>query len=157
MLQEASVQSAAGAGQGQPAEAPVTAVVNVGDYHGYLRPEALTEAEQEKDVLSLLGATWLLLPLQADFSWVIQEPGPEKLFCQVQLIHASSIAKCWQAFGGLCCGYIQCEGGRVGHLGPDLSLISLGRTEEEETLDESSGSSESEEGSSLRGRWRNQH
>lgn len=42
MLQEASVQSAAGAGQGQPAEAPVTAVVNVGDYHGYLRPEALT-------------------------------------------------------------------------------------------------------------------
>lgn len=45
----------------------------------------------------------------------------------------------------------------MGRLGPALSLLSLGRTEEEETLDESSGSSESEEGSSLRGRWRNQH
>ena len=42
VLQEAGVPSAAGAGQSWPAEAPVTAVVNAGDYHGYPRLEALT-------------------------------------------------------------------------------------------------------------------
>lgn len=42
VLQEAGAPSAAGAGQSWPAEAPVTAVVNVGDYHGYQRLEALT-------------------------------------------------------------------------------------------------------------------
>lgn len=41
VLQEAGVPSAAGAGQSRPAEAPVTAVVNAGDYHGYPRLEAL--------------------------------------------------------------------------------------------------------------------
>lgn len=41
-LQEAGVPSAVGVGQSWPAEAPVTAVVNAGDYHGYPRLEALT-------------------------------------------------------------------------------------------------------------------
>lgn len=42
VLQGAGAPSAVGAGQSRPAEAPVTAVVNAGDYHGYPRLEALT-------------------------------------------------------------------------------------------------------------------
>lgn len=42
MLPEAGAPSAVGAGQSRPAEAPVSAVVSTGDYHGYLRLEALT-------------------------------------------------------------------------------------------------------------------
>ncbi|XDB55473.1 hypothetical protein ABFV05_009089 [Capra hircus] len=42
VLPGASAPSAVGAGQSRPAEAPVSAVVNTGDYHGYLRLEALT-------------------------------------------------------------------------------------------------------------------
>ena len=42
MLPEAGAPFAVGAGQSRPAEAPVSAMVNTGDYHGYLRLEALT-------------------------------------------------------------------------------------------------------------------
>lgn len=157
VLQEAGAPSAAGAGQSWPAEAPVTAVVNVGDYHGYQRLEALTVRGRAEGcplpALSHMAASaspgrFLLGNIRA---WTTE------VLCQVQLIYPLSVAKCLGTFWGPCPEHIQCKGGRAGHLGPALTLLSLGRTEEKETLDGSSGDSESEERSSWRGRWRIQH
>ena len=72
VLQEARTPSAVGAGQSWLAEAPVTAVVNAGDYHGYPRLEALTGKGRAGEGCPLPAWSHMIASAsQAVFSWQV--------------------------------------------------------------------------------------